>query len=95
MAKTKMYEAVVIFKVLDEENMEASVEKIKSLISENGNLGIVDDWGKRKLAYPINDLNEGYYMLFNFESDTEFPAELERICNISENVLRVLIVAKN
>ena len=53
----------------------------------------VDEWGKRRLAYPINDLNEGYYVLMNFESKPEFPAELERVMKITEGVMRCLTTA--
>ena len=71
------------------------VEKITSLISQNGTLDSVNEWGKRRLAYPINDETEGYYVLFNFTSVPSFPAELDRIYKITEGLLRTLIVAKD
>ena len=54
----------------------------------------VDEWGKRRLAYLINDEAEGYYVLYNFESAPEFPAELERIARITDGILRSLVVKK-
>jgi len=54
----------------------------------------VDEWGKRRLAYPINDLPEGYYVLVEFESKPDFPAELDRIFKITEGILRSIIIAK-
>ena len=54
----------------------------------------VDEWGKRRLAYLINDEAEGYYVFYNFESNPEFPAELERIVKITDGVLRVMVIKK-
>ena len=54
----------------------------------------VDEWGKRKLAYLINKESEGYYVLFDFESEAEFPAELDRIYKITEGVMRSMIIKK-
>lgn len=86
------YEAVVIFSVKNGDDVSALVEKFKALIEANGTLDSVDEWGKRKLAYPINYENEGYYVLYTFESEPEFPAEFERIVNITDDAVRVLIV---
>lgn len=86
------YEAVVIFSVKNGDDVSALVEKFKALIEANGTLDSVDEWGKRKLAYPINYENEGYYVLYTFESEPEFPAEFERVVNITDNAVRVLIV---
>ena len=89
------YEAIfVISTKQDEESIKATVEKFSTLISENGTLTSVDEWGKRKLAYLINKEAEGYYVLFTFESEAAFPAELDRVINITDGVLRSLIVAK-
>lgn len=93
MAVIKKYETVVIFKAnLSEEDTAAQVEKFKSLISENGTLENVDEWGKRRLAYPINDENEGYYVQYTFSSGKELPAELDRVLKITDTVLRSLII---
>ena len=87
------YEAVVIFSVKNgEEKIPALVEKFKALIEANGTLDSVDEWGKRKLAYPINYENEGYYVLYTFEAEPEFPAEFERIINITDDAVRTMVI---
>ena len=86
------YEAVVIFSVKNGDDVSALVEKFKALIEDHGTLDSVVEWGKRKLAYPINYENEGYYVLYTFESEPEFPAEFERVVNITDDAVRVLIV---
>lgn len=92
---TGTYETVVIFNTkMGEEAITANVEKFKSLISENGTITNVDEWGKRRLAYAIEDETEGYYMLVEFTSAPEFPAELDRIYKITDGVLRSMIIAK-
>ena len=92
----KNYEIVLVFSLSKgEEAAQALKTKFTDLISKHGTLGEVEEWGKRKLAYPIDDMMEGYYILVNFTAPTEFPAELDRICNISDSVIRSLIVAKN
>ncbi|MBE6798743.1 MAG: 30S ribosomal protein S6 [Ruminococcaceae bacterium] len=92
---TKKYEAMLVFSVVNgEEATNALVEKFKALISENGTIESVDDWGKRRLAYPINDETDGYYVLVNFESGTDFPAELERVAKITDGALRTMVISK-
>lgn len=87
------YEAVFVFSVKGgEEAAKTLSEKFKALIEANGTLESVDEWGKRKLAYEINDEAEGHYVIFNFDSEPAFPAELERIAGITDGVLRVLVV---
>lgn len=78
-----------------EEAVESLKTKFFELIKANGTLGEVEEWGKRKLAYPINYETEGYYVVAQFESNEDFPAELDRIINITDGVLRSLIVAKS
>lgn len=95
MAKlNEKYEAVVVFSVKtnDEEKIKTMVNKFSDLIKANGTLTNVDEWGKRKLAYEINYEDEGYYVLYNFESKPDFPAEFERVINITDGVLRSLVV---
>ncbi|MDE6728580.1 MAG: 30S ribosomal protein S6 [Oscillospiraceae bacterium] len=94
MAKlSEKYEAMVVFSLKnDEEQIKALVEKFSELIKANGTLTNVDEWGKRKLAYEINYEGEGYYVLYNFESKPEFPAEFERIINITDGILRSVVV---
>lgn len=87
------YETMLVFSVANgDESVTALVEKFKALIEANGTIESVDEWGKRKLAYPINYETEGYYMLVNFTCEPEFPAELDRVVKITEGVLRSLIV---
>ena len=89
------YECVYILNsTLPEDDIKALVEKFSALISSNGVLESIDEWGKRRLAYPINDLNEGYYVLVHFECGAEFPAELERIFRITDGVMRSLVIRK-
>jgi len=89
------YETIFIADLsLGEEGVAALVEKFKTLIASNGTIAKVDEWGKRRFAYPINDMNEGYYVLVEFESAPDFPAELDRIYRITEGVMRSLIIAK-
>jgi len=89
------YETMLVFTVADgEEKVQALVEKFKSLIEANGTEVAVDEWGKRRLAYPINYQPEGYYMLATYASEPSFPLELERVANITEGVLRLMTVKK-
>lgn len=90
------YEVVYIMDpALGEEAIAAMIEKFKTLVETQGTVAAIDDWGKRRLAYPINDMNEGYYVLIEFESKPEFPHELDRIYNITDGIMRSLIVAQN
>ena len=81
----------VIDPTLGEEATAALVEKFKALVEANGTLTSIDEWGKRRLAYPINDLMEGYYVLMTMDTKPEFPAELDRVFKITEGVMRSLI----
>ena len=88
-------EAVIIFSMKqDEEAIKALIEKFGKLIEKNGTLESVDEWGKRTLAYEINDETEGYYVLYNFNSVPSFPTEMERRLNITDGILRSLIVTR-
>ena len=73
---------------------ESSTNIFTSLISSAGEVAKVDTWGKRRLAYPINYENEGYYVLYTFESEPDFPVEFERVINITDGVLRSLVVLR-
>ena len=75
-----------------EEVAKETVAKFTSLIEKNGEIIDVADWGKRRLAYPINDMNEGYYTVVTFKSEGAFPAELERLFNIDETIMRQLVL---
>ena len=90
------YEVVyIIDPAQGEENTAALVAKFKTLVEQNGTLAEVEEWGKRHLAYPINDLTEGYYVLMTFNAKPEFPRELDRILRITDGVMRSLIVCKD
>lgn len=89
------YESIAVFSVKEgEEAAKNLVEKFKALIEANGTMEAVDEWGVRKLAYEINYETDGYYVLYTFESNVDFPAELDRIYNITDGVLRSIIVAR-
>ena len=95
MAKiTGKYEVLYIINpTLGEEGIAALVEKFKAMVEAEGTLASVDEWGKRRLAYPINDMAEGYYVLMTCECKPELPAELDRVLKITEGVMRSLITA--
>jgi len=89
----KKYETLfVLTPELDEEGVKANIEKIKGVIEKDGIVTNVDEWGKRRMAYEIKDNAEGYYVLINFDANPELPKELDRICRISDVVLRNLII---
>ena len=89
------YETVAVFSLKEgEEKAKELVEKFKALIEANGTMEAVDEWGQRKLAYPIKYETDGYYVLYTYEADVAFPAELERVLNSTDGVLRHLVVAR-
>ncbi len=89
------YETIfVVDAALEEEAIKGVVEKFKTLISGAGEIESVDEWGKRRLAYPIDYKTEGYYVLINFSAKPDFPLELERIYNITDGILRNIIIRK-
>jgi len=90
------YEAVFVYSMtLGEDGIAAIKEKFQNLIAQNAELGEVDEWGKRRLAYLIDDEEEGFYVLYNFVSGPEFPAELERVSKITDGVLRSMTIRKD
>ena len=96
MAKTtEKYELMYIINPnLSEEETAAVVEKFKALVEQNGTLEEVEDMGKRKLAFEINYISEGYYVLVKFTSGPDFPAELDRVLGITDGILRSLITRR-
>lgn len=89
----KKYETLFVLNpTLDEEALKANIEKIKGVIEQDGTVINIDEWGKRRLAYEIKDMTEGYYYLINFEANPELPKELDRIFRITDSVLRHLII---
>ncbi len=97
MAKTSAtYEVLyLIDPTLSEEDTAALVNRFKALVDDHGSVSEVDEWGKRRLAYPINDLEEAYYVLMTFTSGPAFPAELDRLMRINTGVMRSIIVCKD
>lgn len=91
----KLYESMVIISCgCGGDGISSIIDKLKKLIEdeENAQLDSCNEWGKKKLAYPINKEPEAYYVLFTFISDSKFPAEFSRICGITDGVLRSMIV---
>ena len=87
------YESLFIVDLSNgEEAAKATVAKFTDLIAKNGEIVEIADWGKRRLAYPINDMNEGYYTVVTFKSEPSFPVELERLYNIDETVMRNIVL---
>lgn len=91
----KEYEIMLVFTVKEgEEAAKELLGKFTALIEKNGTLGDIDEWGERKLAYPINDEPAGYYAVVNYSAEPDFPVELERRLSITDGVLRFLNIAK-
>lgn len=89
------YEVVYILDpALGEEAIAATVEKFKALAEQHSSSVEVEEWGKRKLAYAINYITEGYYVLISFTSAPDFPKELDRILGITDGIIRSMIVCK-
>ena len=90
------YELVLVVNAkIEDEERAAVVEKAKNYIARyNGNVTEVEEWGKKRLAYEIQKMREGYYYFIQFEADTDCPAEVEKHVRIMDNVLRYLIVKK-
>ena len=89
------YETIFIIDAsLEEEAINNLVEKFTTLKGNAGTVESVDSWGKRRLAYEINDKTEGVYTLVNFSSEPDFIKELDRIYNITDGILRTITVRK-
>ena len=87
------YEGMFIVSLANgEEAAKAVVNKFTGLINANAENVQIDDWGKRRFAYPIQDMNEGYYTVVTFKSEGAFPAELQRLMTIDEAVLRAMVI---
>ena len=92
---TNKYEVALVLSVANgDEAVNALKEKFNDLIAKNSTVENVDEWGKRRLAYPINDETEGYYVFTTMTSEPSLPAELERIAGITEGVLRIMVIRK-
>ncbi|WP_459129414.1 30S ribosomal protein S6 [Guggenheimella bovis] len=92
----KKYESIVVFRPdMEDEARVELLEKFKSIIEADGVIESIDEWGKRRLAYEIEKLTEGYYVLINFEANETLPKELERNYRISDKVLRYNVIRKD
>ena len=93
----RTYEMVYIIRPnMEEEQVQAVVEKFSSLINENeGEITTVDNWGKRRLAYEIRDFNEGFYYLTTFQGVPATAEELDRVLKITDEILRFMIIRKD
>ena len=92
------FDLEVITGVIDTDNAarrEALIAKFKGVVEANGTVSEIDEWGRRRLAYPINDLMEGYYVLMTFTAAAAVPAELDRVFRITDGVMRSMIVCKD
>ncbi|MDD6736191.1 MAG: 30S ribosomal protein S6 [Clostridiales bacterium] len=98
MAEKLIYSYETIFIIdagLEEDAVKALTEKFTNLISNNGTLESVEEWGKRRFAYEIDDKTEGYYVLADFTSDGDFPKELDRQYRITDGIVRTIIIRKD
>jgi small subunit ribosomal protein S6 len=93
----RKYETIIILDCESEEEAQKGlIERIKAVIEgAGGKIENIDEWGKKRLAYPINYKTEGYYVFIEFEAETDLPIELERIYRITDGILKGLIVRKN
>ena len=92
---TNKYETIfVVDTSIGEESVAGVAEKFKTMIEKAGTEIAVEDWGKRRLAYPIEDRTEGYYTLINFTAEPEFIKELDRVYNITDGILRTITIKK-
>lgn len=90
------YETIMIINsAIEEAAIKSTIEKVKDLISANGTVESVEEWGNKKLAYPVKKHSEGYYVLVNFSSNPEFIDELERVYNITDEVLKHIVIKKD
>ena len=87
------YEALFVVDLdIGDESVKAIIEKFKGMIEQSGKIVRIDDWGKRRLAYPINDKNDGYYSLITFDAPADLPAEINRVAKITEGVMRAMVL---
>ena len=85
--------AVVLNAKIEDEERAKVLEKVKGYVTRfGGTISDVDEWGKKKLAYDIQKMSEGYFYFIHFEAETTAPAEIENRIRIMDNVLRFLIV---
>ncbi|NMB10075.1 MAG: 30S ribosomal protein S6 [Tissierellia bacterium] len=92
----RKYEGVLVFKPeLTDEVRNISFDKIKAIIEKDGKITDVDEWGKRKLAYEINYIKEGYYVIVKFEANADVVTEVERRCKLEDAIIRYMVVRED
>ncbi len=92
----RKYETLIVLRnTLEDDSRNALLEKFKGIIEKEGKVEKVDEWGVKKLAYEIQKLKEGYYVLIEFESEPTLPKELERNLKISDDVLRYMTTSRD
>ena len=90
------YETIIIINSnLEEEATKSVIAKVTDLIANHGTVESTEEWGKKKLAYPIQKQLEGYYVLINFSSNPDFIDELERVYNITDEIIKHIIIKKD
>ena len=89
------YEIMVVVRLMPEENLNTIIEKTKSIITADGNVNKVDNWGEKRLAYEISGLNTGIYLLFTYNGTPNMTKEVDRYMKINDDILRHMIVRKN
>lgn len=85
----------IIDPTLEEEKKNQVIEKVQAVIAEGGEVAKTDVWGMKKLAYPIEKKNEGFYVVIEFKASPELPKELDRRLRISDDVMRHMIINKD
>lgn len=92
----RKYEGVFIFQTnIEKEQREQIFNRLKGIIESDGEVLNIDEWGVRKLAYEINDLAEGYYIVVEFQAEISAIDELDRICKITDGIMRHLVIRKD
>lgn len=90
------YESIIIINSnLEEAAIKSAITKVTDLIAKHGEVESTEEWGKRKLAYPIQKQSEGYYVLITFSSNPDFISELERTYNITDDIIKYIVVKRD
>lgn len=91
----RQYEVLLILPAeADESVVSGTVDRIKKAIGEDGEVGELDRWGRRRLAFEINHQSEGYYLLVQFQADPATITELERVLHLADDVIRFKVAVK-
>lgn len=93
----KNYELLyIIDNGIEEEAREGIINKISAIVTDSGGkVDTLDKWGAKKLAYPIDFKTEGYYVMMNFQAESDIPAEVQRVLKITDSVMRYMILSKD